>query len=219
MHTLKEILTEPQTMYDGGVVGMVDGGTPEDQKKVLEARQKIEQIEVPEEPTPTGTAVVEGAKKLAKGAVKQAIKRIPVADLLYAKPAGKGSTIYNTPEEYAELLEMSKAEKSGYTKDLFHLTKVPEIKGDILRTGTTPDEVVYPDIGIHVTNKKGINFYTDLLKKRYLESNGSSLYEIEGIPVGSSLYEEANILPLLGKLDNTITIPDMGDFRTPSQSI
>ena len=26
MHTLKEILTEPQTMYDGGVVGMAEGG-------------------------------------------------------------------------------------------------------------------------------------------------------------------------------------------------
>jgi hypothetical protein len=26
MHTLKEILAEPQTMYDGGMVRMADGG-------------------------------------------------------------------------------------------------------------------------------------------------------------------------------------------------
>ena len=31
MHTLKEILTEPQTMYDGGIVNMQDGGKPENE--------------------------------------------------------------------------------------------------------------------------------------------------------------------------------------------
>jgi len=35
----------------------------------------------------------------------------------------------------------------------------------------------------------------------------------------TGLYEKINILPLKGKLDNTITIPDMGSFRTPSQWI
>ena len=195
MHTLKEILTEPQTMYDGGVVGMADGGPPkkefregevilvptfgsdrrpsiefslvtstgdvpknlyryvspeewnqiketgemmpsdfykrihasaspeerynEKDNVLLEIEYKPEdswyakmgdkvygvttkkipisriknltakpqnKLPVPEEQTPTGTAVVEGAKKLAKGAVKQAIKRIPGAGLLDAKP-------------------------------------------------------------------------------------------------------------------------------------
>ena len=195
MHTLKEILTEPQTMYDGGVVGMADGGPPkkefregevilvptfgsdrrpsiefslvtstgdvpknlyryvspeewnqiketgemmpsdfykrihasaspeerynEKDNVLLEIEYKPEdswyakmgdkvygvttkkipisriknltakpqnKLPVPEEQTPTGTAVVEGAKKLAKGAVKQAIKRIPGASLLNAKP-------------------------------------------------------------------------------------------------------------------------------------
>ena len=65
MHTLKEILAEPQTMFDGGVVRMVDGG--DTREEALKLRQKAEQIEVPEEPTSTGTSLtpyIQGAKKL-----------------------------------------------------------------------------------------------------------------------------------------------------------
>ena len=40
MHTLKEILTEPQTMYDGGVVRMQDGG--DTREEALKLRQKAE---------------------------------------------------------------------------------------------------------------------------------------------------------------------------------
>jgi hypothetical protein len=154
-----------------------------------------------------------------------------VGSITGASPAGEGSTIY-TKDEFVELLEISKAEKSGYTKDLFHLTETPEIEEDILQTDASalrslPQSVIGSDIGIHVTGKKGINFYTDLLKKRYLERRGftyeddigSKLVDQVEYETSTGLYEKINILPLKGKLDNTITIPDMGSFRTPSQWI
>jgi len=79
----------------------VDGG--DTREEALKLRQKAEQIEVPEEPTSTGTAIVEGAKKLARGAIKQAVRRIPGVGLIDPSPAGEGSTIY-TPDEFVELL-------------------------------------------------------------------------------------------------------------------
>ena len=86
MHTLKEILAEPQTMYDGGVVGMVDGG--DTREEALKLRQKAEQIEVPEE-EPTGTSLtpyIQGAKKLVKGVAGQAVRRIPGVGLIDPSP-------------------------------------------------------------------------------------------------------------------------------------
>ena len=90
------------------------------------------------------------------------------------------------------------------------------------------DSVFGSDIGIHVTDKKGINFYTDLIKskreswkpfhkpetKEDIDKSSKMRDDLVG-----SLYEKVNILPLKGKLDNTITIPDMVSFRTPSQWI
>ena len=218
MHTLKEILAEPQTMYDGGVVRMVDGG--DTREEALKLRQKAEQIEVPEEPTSTGTSLtpyIQGAKKLVKGVAGQAVRRIPGVGLIDPSPVADATI----PGFMTKILE---AEKSGYTEDLFHLTKVSEIEGDVLRT----ESVVGSDIGIHVTDKKGINFYTDLIKskreswkpfhkpetKEDIDKSSKMRDDLVG-----SLYEKVNILPLKGKLDNTITIPDMGSFRTPSQWI
>ncbi len=155
MHTLKEILTEPQTMYDGGVVGMADGGLPEDQKKVLEARQKIEQIEVPEEPTPTGTAVVEGAKKLAKGVAKKAI---PFVNVLDAKPVADATL---PGFEFEDAL-INQAIKNS---DFYHGTIATELKGGkfkaskegVLGTGVyvTPD----PDYAASYSKGQGGNIH------------------------------------------------------------
>ena len=203
MHTLKEILAEPQTMYDGGVVRMVDGG--DTREEALKLRQKAEQIEVPEEPTSTGTSLtpyIQGAKKLVKGVAGQAVRRIPGVGLIDPSPVADATI----PGFMTKILE---AEKSGYTEDLFHLTKVSEIEGDVLRT----DSVFGSDIGIHVTDKKGINFYTDLIKskreswkpfhkpetKEDIDKSSKMRDDLVG-----SLYEKVNILPLKGKLDNTI---------------
>ena len=43
MHTLKEILAEPQTMYDGGVVRMADGGDAENISKRIKLKKISEQ--------------------------------------------------------------------------------------------------------------------------------------------------------------------------------
>ena len=85
MHTLKEILAEPQTMYDGGVVHMQDGG--DTREEALKLRQKAEQIEVSEEPTGTSlTPYIQGAKKLTRGVAGQAVRRIPGFSLFDASP-------------------------------------------------------------------------------------------------------------------------------------
>ena len=45
MHTLKEILAEPQTMYDGGVVRMQDGGDTEDYPTDIEEEERRKSLD------------------------------------------------------------------------------------------------------------------------------------------------------------------------------
>tara|TARA_Y100000034_G_scaffold65698_1_gene79323 strand:- start:216 stop:641 length:426 start_codon:yes stop_codon:yes gene_type:complete len=50
MHTLKEILTEPQTMYDGGIVNMQDGGKPQNKPPVPKLLQTALKLGVKKHP-------------------------------------------------------------------------------------------------------------------------------------------------------------------------
>ena len=61
MHTLKEILTEPQTMYDGGIVNMQDGGKPQNKPPVPKLLQ---------------TALELGVKRHPVGMIARAIYRM-----------------------------------------------------------------------------------------------------------------------------------------------
>ena len=63
MHTLKEILAEPQTMYDGGIVNMQDGG-----KLPVPKQQPLSKL--------LRTAVELGAKRHPVGMISRAVYRM-----------------------------------------------------------------------------------------------------------------------------------------------
>ena len=219
MHTLKEILTEPQTMYDGGVVGMADGGPPEDQKKVLEARQKIEQIEVPEEQTPTGTgtgtSLTPYATKLGKGLLRQAMKRVPFVNLFAASPAGEGSTIY-TPEEHAELLAMTKTARRWPTTKVYNTILDYGIKDkSILNFGSGDQSIIDASKGLEqISNRNEVTNYDISL------GNNEVLNKKYDVVMASNVL---NVQPNIERLDQTInelsnTVNDEGQiiFNLPS---
>ena len=110
MITLKEFLAEPQTMYDGGLVYMQDGGDPLEEliDKTTDLRQRAENIPVPTEEKSFVGDIVEYAgkvgRKVGRKAVDIAIKRVPGVGLISSSPAGEGSTLY-TPEETRKLLK------------------------------------------------------------------------------------------------------------------
>jgi len=125
MHTLKEILAEPQTMYDGGVVRMVDGG--DTREEALKLRQKAEQIEVPEEEifkTPVATqttlpvpkSVEKSLPKIIEKVSKGFLRRSPVIQIAYS--------LYNTlPKRFGQLPDILEYLKDTQTHELFGLDK------------------------------------------------------------------------------------------------
>tara|TARA_R110000787_G_scaffold224080_2_gene332346 strand:- start:11107 stop:12300 length:1194 start_codon:yes stop_codon:yes gene_type:complete len=185
MHTLKEILAEPQTMYDGGVVRMVDGG--DTREEALKLRQKVEQIEVPEEPTSTGTSLtpyIQGAKKLVGRVFKQVARRIPGASLLDA------TTVADATLPGFE-----------YPKKVFHSTTAgiwPEGSKDIPKINPV---LADSDIGFHVMEEKDLPSYYKYKKNM----GGKKAIDIGGIYT----------MPLKANIYKTIEIPDVAIFRNP----
>ena len=139
MITLKEFLAEPQTMYDGGIVNMQDGGDPLEEliDKTTDLRQRAENIPVPTEESSVGD-IVEYAGKVGR----KAIKRIPGVGLIDPSPAGEGSAIY-TPEEVIDLLEMTKTARRWPTTKVYNniINKGIENK-NILNFGSGSQEII-----------------------------------------------------------------------------
>ena len=163
-------------MYDGGLVSMQDGGDPE-------GDPRVPSLPIEGEDVPSVASVV------GKG-----IKKIPVLGTAL-------SVLDPTPVADATL--------TGNLKEVYHLTTVPEITGgklNVIPTEAASSKGIdfKSDIGVHVTTKKGVENYKELLKK---------------LPGHPAHKKESNVFSFMAKIDNTIEIPDIGSFKSPESWI
>ena len=172
-------------MYAGGPVSMQDGGDPEEDPR---DKSDTDISQVPSLPI-EGEDVPSVASVVGKG-----IKKIPVLGTAL-------SLLDPTPVADATL--------TGTGKEVYHLTTVPEITGgklNVIPTEAASSKGIdsKSDIGVHVTTKKGVENYKELLKK---------------LPGHPDHKKESNIFSFMAKIDNTIEIPDIDSFKSPESWI
>jgi len=186
-----------QNMYDGGVVRMADGG--DTREEALKLRQKVEQIEIPEEGTPTGTSIRNVLNELSKGFTRRFppvfiakhiveqvppeavdyLKNTPAHELFGLEQSGQEylGDFWNEVIDYLDEPEEDLRQRIDYAYNLEKIEQVPQEKLPVIPKSDYIKEFGKPS---SLIDKDTI---PDLLKKHpniLLDSDGSPVILFRG---------------------------------------